>query len=565
MTFYLLIFCISIFSNVSAFAKTTLQQSIIYSKHNLSAQGPGTMKAQTESEVCIFCHTPHNATGQAPLWNRYESAQIYLTYSSSTAKASIGQPTGASKLCLSCHDGMVAIGMVRNRGQEIPFSGGMGVMAGSESNLGTNLSHEHPISFVYDSVLALKNTQLKNSGYLTGDVKLDKSGQMQCTSCHDPHHNDYGKFLVADGRFSTLCTSCHHMNGWEESVHRTSSAAWSGAGSNPWPHTSWKTVTENGCENCHRPHKAGSKERLLNFAIEESNCYSCHNGNVARKNIANEFRKYSRHPITDTINVHDPAEEALVIGARHVKCVDCHNPHAVNNQAGLIPGTLRKLKGIDRNGIAVKEIRYEYELCFRCHSDTNTSRVNINRQSPESNMRLAFDPSNASYHPVINLGKGVDVPSLISPYTTSSIIQCTSCHNNNSGPNNFGLGPNGPHGSDFATLLERQLITDDGQFESAQSYALCYKCHDRNSILNNQSFTKHHEHIVNQKTPCTACHDPHGVKNTAHLINFDRKIVQPNNNGILRYESTGRFAGRCFLKCHNSDHNPFSYGDGVIK
>ena len=34
-------------------------QSIVTTKHNLSASGPGTVKATIESEVCIFCHTPH--------------------------------------------------------------------------------------------------------------------------------------------------------------------------------------------------------------------------------------------------------------------------------------------------------------------------------------------------------------------------------------------------------------------------------------------------------------------------------------------------------------------------
>ncbi|HVT83233.1 MAG TPA: hypothetical protein VHM90_21520, partial [Phycisphaerae bacterium] len=44
--------------------------SIVNSPHNLSASGPGTVKAAGESQVCIFCHTPHNATPVKPLWNR---------------------------------------------------------------------------------------------------------------------------------------------------------------------------------------------------------------------------------------------------------------------------------------------------------------------------------------------------------------------------------------------------------------------------------------------------------------------------------------------------------------
>ena len=37
-------------------------ESIVNSKHNLSLSGPGDIKSATEADVCIFCHTPHNAT-----------------------------------------------------------------------------------------------------------------------------------------------------------------------------------------------------------------------------------------------------------------------------------------------------------------------------------------------------------------------------------------------------------------------------------------------------------------------------------------------------------------------
>ena len=51
------------------------------SKHNLSVSGPGTVRATSESQVCVFCHTPHAATiaPDAPLWNRTLSAQTYTT------------------------------------------------------------------------------------------------------------------------------------------------------------------------------------------------------------------------------------------------------------------------------------------------------------------------------------------------------------------------------------------------------------------------------------------------------------------------------------------------------
>ena len=88
-------------------------------KHNLSVASSGTVKAVTEDEVCVFCHTPHGATQfpGSPLWNRQLSSQTYTTYTSPSLDAEaiagqLDQPAGSSKLCLSCHDGTLAIGMV---------------------------------------------------------------------------------------------------------------------------------------------------------------------------------------------------------------------------------------------------------------------------------------------------------------------------------------------------------------------------------------------------------------------------------------------------------------------
>ncbi|MFQ6108814.1 MAG: cytochrome C, partial [Candidatus Aminicenantales bacterium] len=66
----------------------------------------------TSGEICIVCHTPHNAdtsVSAAPLWNHDVTTATYTLYSSSTLDATLGQPGDISKLCLSCHDGTVAI------------------------------------------------------------------------------------------------------------------------------------------------------------------------------------------------------------------------------------------------------------------------------------------------------------------------------------------------------------------------------------------------------------------------------------------------------------------------
>jgi hypothetical protein len=156
--------------------------SIIYSKHNLSVSGPGTLRSATEREVCIFCHAPHNATGDGPLWNHALSAASYTPYSSSTLKAVVGQPTGASKLCLSCHDGTVALGMVGSRPAPITMKSGAAALSSGRSYIGTDLSAHHPVSFDYRTSFAGANGELRDPSALVNNVRLDRSGQLQCTS-----------------------------------------------------------------------------------------------------------------------------------------------------------------------------------------------------------------------------------------------------------------------------------------------------------------------------------------------------------------------------------------------
>jgi len=536
-------------------------------KHNLSLSGPGTLKAAAEDQICIFCHTPHNSAPSGPLWNRSTPGGSYTPYTSSTTLGNPGQPTGASLMCLSCHDGTIALGDVLTRATPITMSGGVTTMPAGTSRLGTDLSDDHPVSFVYSASLAAARGELVNPATLTGRVRLDASGQLQCTACHDPHDDTNGKFLVMANQASALCQTCHVKNYWSTSDHRNSNATWNGAGANPWPHTSGTTVSANACENCHRPHTATGKMRLLNALTEEGNCYSCHNGNVAPKNIQTEFTgKFSIHPVATTTGVHDPAETA-VVQSRHVECVDCHNPHAARAGAGTPPGPLAGVRGIAIGGGTVNPVTSEYQICFRCHGDsTGKPAPRTTRQIAQTNTRLEFDTANPSYHPVAGVGRNPNVPSLIAPLTTASTIKCTDCHNNNAGPGAGGIGPNGPHGSTFTPLLERQYVTADNTSESSANYALCYKCHSRTSILNDQSFGKHDKHIRGEGAPCNACHDPHGVSatqgdsiNNSKLINFDLSIVRANSSSQLRFESQGTFRGRCYLSCHGKDHSPESY------
>jgi hypothetical protein len=194
--------------------------------HNLSVTGPGAIKSPTETQICVFCHSPHNANPNAPLWNHSLSAVAnYKMYWSSTMKAypSAGaapQPDGASKLCLSCHDGTIALGAVGGRATPIVVSGGPTMPSTAPGYLGTDLSGSHPVSFVYDNALAVARNAAGGmplflpSTRTDPDVKLDAQKKMQCTTCHDPHDDsNYRAGMVphfyVKPTWSETCLSCH--------------------------------------------------------------------------------------------------------------------------------------------------------------------------------------------------------------------------------------------------------------------------------------------------------------------------------------------------------------------
>ncbi len=573
----------TIASALLLFAAETLyaDESILNSKHDLSSQGPGPVRAVADNEVCIYCHTPHNAAPQTPLWNRENPRTHYRIYESSTTNARIDQPSGASKMCLSCHDGSMALGTVLSRPLSHPLVMTARTIPPGKADLTSDLSDDHPIGFRYDRALARTDRQIRPAEVVTAELPLGAHGEMHCTTCHDPHNNELGDFLRVSDRMSAICTSCHDMAGWERGSHAVSHKNTPGRAVDPAERLKYTTVAENGCMACHKVHSAPQRERLLRFGREEDNCLNCHGGAVATLNIATEIGKRSGHDVRRRTGTHDPVEHPFTM-RRHVECTDCHNPHA---SAKLIPGALDGpsgqvvkgpnlfVSGISLSGRALDHSTYVYEICFKCHSDgILRPRLSTTRQIAQTNTRLEFQISNPSFHPVAGPRRNSDVVSLLPPLRSGSVIGCTDCHNSDNARQAGGSGPNGPHASLYEPLLVRNYDRDDFTTESQEAYALCYACHQRESILNNESFPLHRRHIVDVRTPCSVCHDPHGISrgqgngaNHTSLINFDLAVVGPATGleaSRILYEDTGRFAGNCTLTCHGLTHINFSYGIG---
>jgi predicted CXXCH cytochrome family protein len=594
------------------------------SKHDFRAASQAGIRSTNVNDACVFCHTPHNAEAGGSLWNHKMSSADFPGYSSSTMKSQTGaiEPKDTSKLCLSCHDGTIAVGDTENNGT-LRFLQGTdySLQPGSAGKVGGERGYasDHPFAFTPAPSATIRTPPM-------GDpVQLDTNGRVQCTSCHDPHVEDIDPvekdFLVKPNAESAICQSCHTIPGWQISAHRTvpDPLEDSRYGPDEGAQTAYTSVEKNACESCHTPHSAGTGERLLKFG-ETATCYQCHNGTVARLNIEQEFTgKRYVHPVTLAPTVHDadespmsprhPLPEASAGTPRHAECVDCHNPHYANATPAPSPqvgGALEGVSGITAEGTYVAQSTYQYEVCFKCHADSankpqyfDTSTVGIGYgRNPQRqfdagnpnryNTRIEFGFS-ASLHPVVrpsNLaaGPGGDVPSLrqapVNPgggpmpgrvLTSTSLIECTDCHNNDTGRNlGASTGPEGPHGSDLPHLLERSNPLEPppampgaisaGLVYSPSSYALCDKCHDvEGSILRDASFPYHREHVENDGAACSTCHDPH-ASSAPMLINFDLSIVGPSSSGLLQYIQTGPRQGQCYLTCHGVDHNPKQYG-----
>lgn len=547
---------------------TVADDSVVNSKHDLSFVGPGPARALGESQVCMFCHTPHNASPAAPLWNRSNPQTHYRIYDSSTTDARIDQPGGASKLCLSCHDGSIALGMVLSRETPVPMTHTF-IPAG-RGDLTNDLSDDHPIGFRFDRQLANRDRQLRSPDLVDHRIRLGDRGEMECTSCHDPHNNSLGDFLRLPMREGVLCTTCHQMTGWRGSAHATSSDGVPAqiTRGEPLP---FRSMADNACATCHVSHGAPHRERLLRDRPRDL-CIGCHDG-ITGANIAGMLNLRSGHASNPYLDRHDPREDPRAMPP-HVDCVDCHNPHAArSNPLGVadwsrgaagalhIP-TMEHVPGVSISGAPVEEARYYYEVCFRCHGDTPApSRDRIIRdRDTYGNIRRKFLPSAASAHPVTFAARrSGESPSLLPQYRANATISCQDCHNNPDARQLGGSGPNGPHGSRFPFLLADRYETAAFVTESPQSYALCYKCHDRNSILSDESFSLHSLHVVRGRASCSACHDPHGVNGSStehsHLINFDLSVV----SGRRQFRDLGRFAGSCTLVCHGVNHVNFEY------
>jgi predicted CXXCH cytochrome family protein len=212
--------------------------------------------ADAQQRICIFCHAPHNtyklsaanggpgpgigagpdapdAFDYLPLWN-HELTDLYGAYTmyqngpgapQTGAKASQAIANGMvagseSLLCLSCHDGSVAVNAYGNASQPTSSQSGGGGTIGAQYLIGKDayLGNHHPIGFDFDAAQALDIeirsadvAQLGGAGFVRDHLYGAGNTKMECGTCHSVHNtgNTGEDLLWRSDTSSRLCLTCH--------------------------------------------------------------------------------------------------------------------------------------------------------------------------------------------------------------------------------------------------------------------------------------------------------------------------------------------------------------------
>lgn len=350
------------------------------------------------------------------------------------------------------------------------------------------------------------------------------------------------------------------------------------------------------CAACHKGHKEAMSPLTKGLRPNADQlCTSCHEGlnttpvaNGAPKlptlggqgsgHLQNRLSSRRAEGYTRTVKT---GKQRLLLTQ---DCTGCHDPHG--KERGRLRTTAFDARGqlLDRRPQSVAEV------CFACHAGPEAVRL----QSGLSDLGQLFAKGAASSHAIGAKAAGrPELPSLRTS-TFQGALDCGSCHDN---PDPSGA--RGPHVSTQTAILKAPFGREkDLARLGERANDLCFLCHDKQSILSNQSFPFHAQHLngftgsgssaakrqtpalseaaavlglrsvrdlrpgragaylpgYGEPTTCATCHASHGSTRQPALIEFDRSVVSPSSVGAPSFQRSGLGRGTCTLTCHGYDH-----------
>lgn len=369
----------------------------------------------------------------------------------------------------------------------------------------------------------------------------------QCEPCHVPIDNRHEFKPIAQGR--ELCLTCHSTERDKPVVHGPFSAdcgvchmphggdnrhfvrGGEGAGSCNICHDSVTRgmsiqhgpVAAGECLICHAPHQSDHKGLLVDN--RPALCMGCHvDVDIAMENA---------------ISTHEPVAK---------ECAGCHNPHG-GNTPFFLPSEgsdlcmschaqfIEEAKTADYPHAAMAEGKG----CRNCHAPHASDQIGLLSTDTE-------DLCLSCHSETIERDAG-DIDNIAEQLANAKFLHgpvrdnnCVACHQ--------------AHGSDFASILNREFPRDFYAPYEEGAYDLCFECHDRTVILAEESDATqfrngmrnlHFVHVNREKgRTCRACHAEHASQQPHHIrseVPFGRWMMKIN------YTKTEN-GGTCETGCH---------------
>ncbi|MDH5256589.1 MAG: cytochrome c3 family protein [Gammaproteobacteria bacterium] len=403
---------------------------------DLPGGGSRAVQATSENQVCVFCHTPHGDPDAAIpqtkdfLWSRKDSAATYTEhYTSSSLNVVSGAALGkGTKMCLSCHDGTVAIGQVYMTGgvteRTIDMTGVKTDLTmadgtdGHTSNLGISFKNDHPVGFVYSQVKAAEDGELA-----------------------DPDTESYIGIRVGSGvaNFNQNLVDGGGAAGADNPTSATTRIAVpleSAAEAAPGPFIKVATSGSVECTTCHDPHIRSTDNtenikflRLHRFQKQDPivdgqfningdiNCLACHK----KKGWAGSAHA-SESAGANTINTTTISNREFPTGIKvwEASCLSCHDTHTVTGASHLL---------VKAATVTSSDVE---QTCYQCHGNTSI----LEGAEPAANIEevassnphgfTALISDNFSQHDILSGDFDESVANL---KTTNRHTTCTDCHN----------------------------------------------------------------------------------------------------------------------------------------